>query len=179
MVPVLETPRLILRPHRLDDLEPWYAMFSDRELFRLIAAPPLSREDAWNRLLRYAGHWSLLGFGLFAVIEKADGAFVGEVGMADFHRGLGARFDGVPEAAWIIVRDRHGKGYAGEAAAAAHRWFEAVRGLDRTVCLISPQNLASLKVAERLGYRPFGDCVYREASCIMLERRLNAQADGA
>ena len=58
---MIETARLRLRPHTLEDFEPWYAMFSDRELFRFIAAPQLSREDGWSRLLRYAGHWSLLG----------------------------------------------------------------------------------------------------------------------
>src|SRR3546814_2786705 len=43
---------------------------------------PLSPEDAWNRLLRYAGHWTLLGYGIFAVVEKASGRFIGEIGRA-------------------------------------------------------------------------------------------------
>ena len=101
---MIETPNLLLRPHQLADFEPWFAMYSDDTLFRFIGAPHLSREDAWNRLLRYAGHWSLLGYGLFAVLDRASGAFLGEVGLADFHRGLGEQFDPFPEAAWIMAR---------------------------------------------------------------------------
>ena len=107
---MIETPNLILRPHRLEDFEPWFAMYGDEELFRFIGVPKLSREDAWNRLLRYAGHWSLLGYGLFAVLDRTSGAFLGEVGLADFHRGLGDEFDPFPEGAWIMARATHGRG---------------------------------------------------------------------
>src|SRR3546814_10368251 len=88
---MFETPRLILRPHNLGDFEPYCAMNSDPDVLRFIAAAPLSREDAWNRLLRYAGHWALLGSGLSAVIEKQTGRYVGETGLAAFQRGLGAQ----------------------------------------------------------------------------------------
>jgi RimJ/RimL family protein N-acetyltransferase len=167
---MIETPRLILRPHALTDFEPWYAMFSDRELFRFITAPSFSREDGWNRLLRYAGHWSLLGFGMFAVVEKASGAFIGDVGFADFHRGLGERFDGTPEASWILVRPAHGKGYASEAVTAAHDWIERLESGARTVCLINPDNAGSLRLAHKLGYEAFEQCSYKGAECMMLER---------
>ncbi|HBC7422113.1 GNAT family N-acetyltransferase [Serratia marcescens] len=100
----IETERLILRPHNLADFDAWYAMFTDKELFKFISAPNLSPEDGWNRLLRYIGHWSVFGYGLFAIFRKVDGQFLGETGLADFHRGLGNDFDGSPEAAWIIAR---------------------------------------------------------------------------
>lgn len=167
---MIETPLLILRPHKLADFEPWYAMFSDRELFRFISAPGMSREDGWNRLLRYAGHWSLLGFGMFAVVEKAGGTFIGDVGFADFHRGLGERFDGCPEASWILVRPAHGKGYAAEAVAAAHDWLGRHQAAARTVCLINPANAGSLRLARKLGYAMFDERSYKGAQCMMLER---------
>jgi RimJ/RimL family protein N-acetyltransferase len=167
---MIETSRLILRPHALKDFEPWYAMFSDEELFRFIGAPKLSPEDAWNRLLRYAGHWSLLGFGLFAVFERASGQFIGEVGHADFHRGLGPRFDGFPEAAWILARSAHGQGFASEAVAAAHRWIDQRHGPARTVCIINPDNVSSLQLAARFGYKVFDNCVYKGRACAMFER---------
>ncbi|WP_332689090.1 GNAT family N-acetyltransferase [Bosea sp. (in: a-proteobacteria)] len=167
---MIETPRLRLRPHRLEDFEAWYAMFSDRELFRFIAAPQLSREDGWNRLLRYAGHWSLLGYGMFAVFDKASGAFIGDVGFADFHRGLGERFDEIPEASWIMARAAQGRGLAAEAVAASHDWIDRAHAPARSVCLINPDNAASLRLANRFGYRAFGSCVYKDARCMMLER---------
>jgi RimJ/RimL family protein N-acetyltransferase len=166
---MIETPRLILRPHTLEDFEPWYAMFSDEELFRFIRAPRLSREDGWNRLLRYAGHWSLLKFGLFAVLEKASGRFIGEVGHADFHRGLGERFDGFPEAAWILARSAHGQGFASEAAVAAHKWL-GQHGASRTVCIISPENSVSLHLAKKLGYKGFDTGTYKGGAVVLLER---------
>ena len=167
---MIETSRLRLRPHRLEDFEAWYAMFSDPELFRFIAAPQLSREDGWNRLLRYAGHWSLLGYGMFAVFDRASGAFVGDVGLADFHRSLGERFDDIPEASWIMARTAQGRGLATEAVAACHDWIDRVHAPTRTVCLINPDNAASLRIADRFGYRAFGSCVYKGAACAMLER---------
>jgi RimJ/RimL family protein N-acetyltransferase len=166
---MIETPRLILRPHALEDFEPWYAMFSDEELFRFIGVPRLSREDGWNRLLRYAGHWSLLKFGLFAVLEKASGRFIGEVGHADFHRGLGDCFDGFPEAAWILARSAHGQGFASEAAAAAHRWLKQHHGASRTVCIISPENSVSLHIARRLGYGVFDTGTYKGRDVVLME----------
>jgi RimJ/RimL family protein N-acetyltransferase len=167
---MIETPRLRLRPHALGDFEAWYAMFSDRELFRFIAAPQLSREDGWNRLLRYAGHWSLLGYGMFAVFDKASSTFIGDVGFADFHRGLGERFDDIPEASWIMTRAAQGRGLAAEAVAACHDWIDRAHAPARTVCLINPDNAASLRIADRFGYRTFGNCIYKDAPCAMLER---------
>jgi RimJ/RimL family protein N-acetyltransferase len=167
---MIETERLILRPHRIADFDAWYAMFTDRALFRFIAAPTMSREDGWNRLLRYAGHWSLLGFGLFAVFRKSDGQFVGETGLADFHRGLGEAFDGYPEAAWIIARSMQGQGFALEAAAAAHRWIDETRSPERTVCLIGKDNQASFQIARHLGYEVMGERNYKDSPHTMLER---------
>lgn len=167
---MIETPNLLLRPHQLADFEPWFAMYSDDTLFRFIGAPHLSREDAWNRLLRYAGHWSLLGYGLFAVLDRASGAFLGEVGLADFHRGLGEQFDPFPEAAWIMARAAHGRGLALEAVTAAHDWIDRTLAPPRTVCIINPDNAASLRLADRLGYREFDRALYREKICVMLAR---------
>jgi RimJ/RimL family protein N-acetyltransferase len=167
---MIETERLILRPHRIADFDAWYAMWTDRELFQFIAAPTPSREDGWNRLLRYAGHWSLLGFGLFAVFRKSDGQFVGETGLADFHRGLGELFDGHPEAAWIISGSMQGQGIALEAAAAAHRWIDDTLSPKRTVCLIGRENLSSFRIASHLGYKVFAEHSYRNAPHAALER---------
>jgi len=167
---VIETERLVLRPHRISDFDAWYAMFADRELFQFIAAPKLTREDGWNRLLRYAGHWSLFGYGLFAIFRKSDGQFVGETGLADFHRGLGESFDPHPEAAWIISRSMHGQGVAMEAATAAHQWIDEALAPPRTVCIIAEENKPSLRIAGHLGYKIVGECSYKDAPLMMLER---------
>lgn len=167
---MIETERLVLRPYTLADYDPYTAMCSDPAVVRYMGGQPLSPEDAWNRVLRYAGHWALLGYGIFAVIEKASGRFFGETGIADFHRGLGDGFDQVGEAAWVFCSDIHGRGYASEAAQAAHDWFAERMGNPRTVCLIDPANGASLALARKLGYVAYAEANYKGHTATMLER---------
>jgi len=166
---MIETERLLLRPPVLDDFEGSYALLSDPAVMSFIGGP-LSREESWHRLLRYAGHWSLLGYGLFVIIEKASGRLLGQTGLADFHRGLGEVFDPYPEAAWITATAAHGRGIAAEAVGAAHAWFDANRPQTRTVCIINPDNTASVRLAGKLGYAPFGQASYKSAEVTMFER---------
>src|ERR1700756_281884 len=119
---MIETERLILRPYTLDDFQSYCSMTSDPAVYRFLAGEALSQEDTWNKLLRYAGHWTLLGYGVFAVQDKGTGRYLGETGLADFHRGLGHHFDGSDEAVWVFTSSAHGQGIGWEAAHAAHNW---------------------------------------------------------
>lgn len=168
--PTIETERLILRRHRLSDYEACCALTTDPEAVRMIYRTPMSPEDTWNRLLRFAGHWSLLGYGLMIVEEKASGQVVGEVGVADFHRGLGDDFDPFPEMAWMMAQDVHGRGYATEAVTAVLGWMQVACRPDQTVCIVDAQNLPSLRVAEKLGYHPIGEAEYKGTPVVKLRR---------
>lgn len=53
---MIETERLSLRPYTLADYTPYAAMCSDPDVVRYVGGDPLPQEDAWNRVLRYAGH---------------------------------------------------------------------------------------------------------------------------
>jgi len=64
---VIETARLRLRGHGLEDTERMAALWSDAEVTRYIGGRPQTAEESWSRLLRYAGHWRLLGFGYWVV----------------------------------------------------------------------------------------------------------------
>jgi RimJ/RimL family protein N-acetyltransferase len=167
-IPILETARLVLCGHRAADLDDSLALWSDPEVVRYISGKPSGREDVWARLLRYVGHWALAGYGMWQVRERAGGRFVGEVGLADFQRDLAFSFDGAPEAAWVLAPWAHGRGYATEAMTAALAWSAAAH--PRTVCIISPGNLPSLRVAARLGYRELGRADYRGHEVIVFER---------
>ena len=137
---------------------------------RYVGGDPLPQQDVWNRVLRYAGHWMLLGYGMFAEIEKASGRYVGATGIADFHRGLGNDCDQAGEAAWVFCADIQGRGYAFEAAKAAHGWFSNLMDNPRTVCVIDPENVPSLALARKLGYDAYGEARYKERIAIKLER---------
>lgn len=151
--PVLETDRLILRGHRVSDLDACAAMWRDPLVTRYTIGSPSSEQRTWLRLLAYVGHWDLLGFGYWVVEEKASHRYVGELGFADFKRQLEPSIEGMPELGWALARDVHGRGYATEALRAALSWGDGHFGQTRTVCLISPENAPSLRVAEKLGYR--------------------------
>ena len=167
---MIETENLRLRRPEIDDLDAIHAMRSDLNVVRFLGGRALNREEAWHRLMRLVGHWALRGYGMFAVVEKGSGALVGEVGLFDGCRGLSPDFDNAPEAGWILASAAHGKGYAGEAAAAAHRWFAATHGERRSVCIVAPENLASFRVAHKLGYKSFGQVDYQNRPVVMLER---------
>src|SRR5919198_4635363 len=85
-IPVLETERLRLRAHQAADLDACAAMWADPLVTRHIGGRPFSREETWSKILRYAGHWALTGFGYWAVVDKASGTYIGEGGFADFKR---------------------------------------------------------------------------------------------
>lgn len=168
--PVLNTERLTLRPHAIADFEACCRLTSDPEAVRMIYQKPMSREETWHRLLRFAGHWALLGYGLLLVEEKAGGGIVGEVGLADFHRGLGGDFDPWPEFAWMIASDAQGRGYATEAARAIIGWMETNFAPERMVCIIDPGNGPSLRVAEKLGFESYGEADYKDKAVLKLRR---------
>jgi RimJ/RimL family protein N-acetyltransferase len=171
-IPILETERLTLHGHRVDDLDDCVALWSDPAVTRYIGGKPQSREEVWARLLRYLGHWSLAGYGFWQVRERATGRFVGETGLADFKRDLAFSFDGAPEAGWVLAPWSHGKGYATEAMNAVLAWSAARFG--RTVCLISPANTASLRVAARLGYCEIARADYHAAEVVVFERMVTS-----
>lgn len=160
-MPVIHTERLSLRPYEVADFDAYAAMVADPVVTRFLGAQPMSPEDAWARLLRYVGHWSVLGYGPFAVMDRASGDFVGETGFMDFRREVSPKLESFPEAAWVFTSAAHGKGYAFEAASAAHRWIDAHHAPAATQCLVAPANSGSVRLADRLGYRLYDTPQYR------------------
>ncbi len=127
------------------------AMWADPIVVRYFGGKPVPREDSWSRLLRYAGHWALLDFGYWAVEEKSTGLFIGEVGFADYHRDIYPLLQ-FPEIGWVLASAVHGKGYATEAVLAVNDWGDAHFSVERTCCIIHPDNAASIRVALKSGY---------------------------
>jgi len=136
---------------------------------------PLTREESWSRLLRYAGHWALLGFGYWVAEEKSTGAFVGELGFADYKRDLQPALPEVPEAGWVLMPWAHGKGYATEAVRAIALWGDAHFAGRPTTCLIHPENTPSIRVAEKCGYREFQRATYKNRPAVVFMRDLTAR----
>ncbi|HEU4669119.1 MAG TPA: GNAT family N-acetyltransferase [Dyella sp.] len=172
--PLLETARLRLRAHRVDDLEALHAIWSDPAVYRHIGGKPSTRQDVWFRLLRYGGMWPMLGYGYWAIEDKATGSFIGDLGYADFQRDIAPPLDGMPELGWVVAPAFHGRGYAGEALAAVTAWGDAHFGAHRDVCIISPDNAPSIRVAEKGGFRPWYDATLNDSPIRVFARDVPA-----
>mgnify|MGYP001312385652 CR=1 FL=1 len=167
--PILETERLRLRGHVLGDFEGFAAMWAEEAVTRFIGGKPSTREEAWARMLRYPGHWALLGFGYWLIEEKTSGRFVGEGGFGNFKREIEPPLD-APEQGWALAPWAHGKGYASEAIGAMINWGESHFGRADFVCMIAPENAPSLRVAEKVGYREYARAEYKGGPSILLRR---------
>lgn len=152
-IPVVESERLLLRGHRPDDLDACAAMWGDPAVSRFIGGKASRREEVWWRILRYAGHWAWNGYGFWAVEDKATGRFLGDVGYADFKRELTPSMGDMPEMGWVLATHAHGRGIATEAVQAAVGWGDRRFGAKATFCIIDPGNTASIRVAEKVGFR--------------------------
>jgi RimJ/RimL family protein N-acetyltransferase len=160
-IPTLETPRLILRSHRLEDFEAMVAMWSDPIVRRHFHGTPLTREDIWSRFLRGFGGWAVMGYGMWAIEEKQTGEYVGTVGTFEVKRELVPPIEGMPEAGWTLTPRVHGRGYATEGGRAALAWTDARLGNPRMFCIVAPENIPSIRVAEKLDFRRAGETTYK------------------
>ena len=169
-VPVIETDRLRLRAHRAEDFSTCLAIWSDPDVVRYIGGRAFTSEEVWKRLLQYRGLWSLLGYGYWAVEEKASGRYVGDIGHADLRRELQPSLRGMLECGWVLAPQAHGHGYASEAVAAACAWADTHFPQQPVVCIISPDNLPSIRVAEKAGFKLWQASVYHDSPTLVFRR---------
>jgi RimJ/RimL family protein N-acetyltransferase len=158
----LETERLLLRPFEQADLDAFAELCADPEVMRFIGTGrTLDREDAWRAMALYSGHWTLLGYGQWALVEKATGLLVGRAGLWNPEGWPGL------EAGWLLRRSCWGQGFATEAGRAVlDHAFRVVRAR-HVISLIYPENTPSIRVAERLGERLEGTTVlYGSEVCV-------------
>ena len=141
--PTLETPRLILRPPVAADFDAYVAFMAD-ESTRFIGGPQ-TREAAWRGFVSIAGGWAMFGYSMFTVVEKSRGRWIGRIGPWVPEGWPGT------EVGWGLAPDANGKGYAVEAATAAIDWAFDHLGWTEVVHCIDPDNVASQRVAQRLG----------------------------
>lgn len=144
---MIQTPRLLLRRMTADDIEQLLVIFSDPRVMasfndRLFDRPMMER---WIR--RNLEHQDLYGYGLFSVILREEGILIGDCGLEHME------VDGTPEVelGYDFRSDYWGRGFATEAAAAVRDFAFSERGLTRLISLIRPSNVASCRVAEKIG----------------------------
>ena len=142
--PTLETERLILRPPADVDLDGWAGMMADPVAARFIGGQQ-PRANAWRFMATMAGSWVVKGFGMFSVIEKSSGRWLGRIGPWQPEDWPGT------EVGWGLHPSAWGRGYAVEAAEATIDWVFDHLGWPEVIHCIDPENTPSQKVAQRLG----------------------------
>jgi RimJ/RimL family protein N-acetyltransferase len=143
MIEILQTERLIMRGWSLADFEVFAEFLMDEELCKHRGGA-VDRIGASNFMSMVTGQWALRGTGGYAIEERSLNTVIGMTGLwhpYDFTE---------PELYWSIFQGFHGKGYATEAAAAVRDWAIKVKGIS-VMSFVSPENIPSIKVAERLG----------------------------
>jgi RimJ/RimL family protein N-acetyltransferase len=108
---------------------------------------PLSRAESEDAFGRHLQHWKEHGFGLLVIEDKETGALVGRSGL-HYHR----IWPDEPEVGWLIETAWQGRGFATEAGAACVTWAFDQLGFDRLVSICTPDNLASRRVMQKLGF---------------------------
>jgi RimJ/RimL family protein N-acetyltransferase len=151
--PLLETPRLWLRPMQPDDVDSLLAIFTDPEVMSSFGVPPFDRAQMAQWVQRNLDHQSRHGYGLFSVLLKTDGLLIGDCGLEWMD------IEGVPaaELGYDVRRDYWNRGYATEAAGAVRDYAFQHLQLPRLLSLIRAGNLASQRVAEKIGMRNTGE----------------------
>ncbi|MEU8677923.1 GNAT family N-acetyltransferase [Streptomyces sp. NPDC048560] len=155
---VLETPRLLLRRWREEDVLPLAVVNADPEVMRWIGDGSVrSEQQTRDGIEAMEREWEEKGFGLFAVEARATGELVGFTGLSvpDF---LPEVLPAV-EVGWRLGRAHWGQGLATEAATAAVRFGVDERGLGRIVSIAQVGNHASERIMVKLGMRPFRETV--------------------
>ena len=157
----LRTERLILRLPTLDDVEAAGAVLEDARVRTFLGGVSIPREHWRGAVERWIERWELNGVGPFVIERSVDGVFVGRVGLIvwDTRTWTDSTFAEAgefaqPELGWALAHEHWGNGYATEAARAVRDWARAERGVTRLISVIAPANVASQRVAERLGATP-------------------------
>ena len=143
----LETQRLLLRPMLATDLEALYGIFTDPRVMASFGVEPFNREQMRRWLQRNLDHQRQFGYGLFSVILKEDRTLIGDCGLENME------LDGqaVAELGYDFRSAYWNQGYATEAARAVRDYAFDVLHLPKLVSLIRVGNLASRRVAEKVG----------------------------
>ena len=155
--PFITTERLEVSIPTRDDIPGLLAIVAQPETHRYLG-PMGTTSTHLSRTLRHIGSWLVYGYGLCVVKRRGERDPIGNCAIFRGHRDLGPDFDDRPEAGWIIHADHVGQGVASEAMQALLHWFDTAHGRE-VVCLIDPENAASLRLADKLGFAHLRDAI--------------------
>ncbi|HWL65754.1 MAG TPA: GNAT family N-acetyltransferase [Actinomycetota bacterium] len=164
----IQTERLLLRPLEERDFDAYLPLHSDPEVMRFVGG----RHDPDAVRIRFdklKGQWAEHRLGHWATYERESGRLVGAVGLLR-HDDWTAT-DCRVEVGWLIGKRDWDRGYATEAGRASIDYAFVDLGLERLICIVDPRNVASRRVAEKLGLRLAGETIWRDYDVVWYETR--------
>jgi ribosomal-protein-alanine N-acetyltransferase len=152
---MIQTERLILRKMTMDDLDELLRIFSDPKVMASFGGILFDRPKMEHWIQRNLDHQKEHGYGLFSVVLKENGKLVGDCGLENLE------VDGAPEVeiGYDFLSFYWNRGLATEAAGAVRDYVFQKLGLQRVISLIRPDNLASIRVAEKIGMKREKECI--------------------
>ncbi len=157
MIPTFETARVKARRVTPGDLEELASMYQNQEVMKTLGGTR-SREQALGLLERMIKQWDEYDFGVWILEDKETGAFMGRAGLLKVH------IDGADEIEllYALLPDYWSKGIATEAAKEIVRIGFEELGLENIVSFTLPENKASQRIMEKLGFTYEKDCVHAD-----------------
>ena len=170
---IFETSRLLLREFTLQDVDALVAVLGDPVAMQYYPAP-FNRKEVEEWIERNRQRYQREGYGLWAMLLRETEQLIGDCGC--FLRDIEGRNE--VEIAYHVRRDLWGDGYATEAARACMQYAFNKLGLDRVISLIRPENVPSIRVAEKNGlicekiifWRGYDHCIYAKTKDVNHDR---------
>jgi RimJ/RimL family protein N-acetyltransferase len=142
-------------------------MCSDVEVMRYIGnGRVLTRDEAWQQMATILGHWTLRGYGIWALEHKKTGETIGRIGFWNPEGWLGF------ELTWLLARECWGQGFAEEGARAAIHYAATALARNNVVSIIHPDNARSLRLASKLGLKPDGTISLRSSTFLVYRAQI-------
>ena len=154
------TDRLILRQFRKDDLDAYAKIMGDREVGRWFPkGDGYTPEESEKSLKAILKHWAEHGFGIWAIIDKANGVLIGRCGLNLINKTSEVEVD------FVVTPNSWGNGYATEAARTALACGFQNLKLQNIIALAKPENTASRRVIEKIGMQFIRNAEYWGITC--------------
>ncbi len=154
-IPTITTARLVLRPFRAEDVEALHNILSEEDIMRYFPRPTSpSRERVHKLIAKQLRHWEMYNLGWWAVETRTGGELIGWNGLQYL-----PETDEV-EIGYLLRHASWGQGLATEAGREGLAYGFETLGLSTIIAVMHPENIASQRVAEKLGMIFTGEAVY-------------------
>ena len=165
----IETPRLLLRPFTLEDTAAVFEFNSNPQVTQYVGMAPLETMEQARTILTdvILKNYEDYGYGRYAVVHKADNKVIGFSGLKYL-----VEHKGATDIGYRFLPEYWGKGIATESALPFMDYGFGELGLDRIVGFAYPENVASVRILEKLGLTYIKTAPYEEGDkdCLWYER---------